>query len=442
MKSSAYINEQRREYALYILSNRSIPHIADGLKNGARRLLWQAKNGAKVKSATLAGLTMPLHPHGDSSLETAINTLAAPYGNNYPLLKGYGAFGTRLIPNEYGAARYTSVQISDFAKKAFYVDLELIPMQPNYDNTLEEPVHFLPLVPIALLNPVEGIAIGFACDILPRTLEDVIDTQIKVLEGKTERKEPEITFFPFGSVSQGKNDKNKWIFEGAFTIPNSYTVKITNLPYGTTYVNFIKFLNGLYEDQIIVDFLDKSKDKIDIEVQFKKGELYRNDKLEYVSKILKLKTGVSENVNLIDFDGKSVISPSYFDIVKMFTEWRLTFYKKRYELMAANLTIDIEKLIDLLTAIKHNAGGEAVKKSGRSDFKDYLSSIKIKHLDYIASLPVYRFTKEEKDKAELALSEALETLKYYEAVINSKDLQIDIFKQELKDLRKSFPIKI
>ncbi len=106
---SGYVKEQRREYSLYTLQSRAIPHAADGLKAAARRVLWTARDGHKYKSATLAGATMPIHPH--ASPDSAINTLAAPYSNNLPLLKGYGAFGTLLNPTAYGATRYTSVSV-------------------------------------------------------------------------------------------------------------------------------------------------------------------------------------------------------------------------------------------------------------------------------------------------------------------------------------------
>ena len=82
-ESSQYINNQRREYSLYVMQMRAIPAATDGLKAGGRRTLWVARNGEKWKSANLAGATMPIHPH--DSPEGAINTLAAPYGNNIPL---------------------------------------------------------------------------------------------------------------------------------------------------------------------------------------------------------------------------------------------------------------------------------------------------------------------------------------------------------------------
>lgn len=435
-ENSDYIERQRKGYALYILQSRAIPSIADGLKAGARRIMWVAKDGKKWKSASLAGACMPYHPHG--APEDAVNTLAAPYGNNIPLLKGIGSFGTRLDPTAYGASRYTSVQISNFAEKVFYKDLEIIPMKMNYDNTLEEPVHFLPLVPMCLVNPIEGVAIGFACDIMSRSLEDIIDTQIKVLDGKGQRDEPNITFTPFKSVSKGKNDLNKWVFEGEFKVLDSSTVQVTNLPLGLLHNAFINHLNKLIDQEKLVDYVDKSKDTINIVCKFKRGELFRDDKEEWVTTTLKLRQAINENLNLIDFDGDSVISPTYFEVVKKFTDWRLTFFKKRYERLASLLTTDIEKLEDLLTAIKHNIGGEASKKKGRAELKEHLQTIGIRHLDYIASLPVYRFTKEEKEKAEQELKEALKTLSSYNEIINSKQMQIDIYKQELKQVRKEF----
>ena len=230
MNGSEYVNEQRREYSLYVLQMRAIPSIADGLKAAGRRVLWTAKDGKKYKSATLAGATMPIHPH--ASPEGAINTLAAPYGNNIPLLHGDGAFGTLLNPTAYGAARYTSVKVSEFTKDVVFKDIELVPMQDNYDGTLEEPVHFLPLVPISLLNPSEGIAVGFASNILPRALEDIIDDQIKHLQNQR-IKEQWPGFYPTSSVVEHV-EGNKWEFFGESEQVNATTLRITQLADGAS----------------------------------------------------------------------------------------------------------------------------------------------------------------------------------------------------------------
>ena len=113
-QSSPYIDEQRRSYFLYILQMRAIPAAADGLKAAGRRTLWTARDGSKFKTATLAGATMPIHPH--ASPDDAINTLAGVYDNNIPFFHGDGAFGTLLEPKAYGASRYTAVKVSKFTK--------------------------------------------------------------------------------------------------------------------------------------------------------------------------------------------------------------------------------------------------------------------------------------------------------------------------------------
>ena len=185
ISSPKYIESERRAYSIYVMESRSIISCMDGLKAGGRRSLWTGRNGSKYKTATLAGATVPIHPHADTS--GAINTLAAPYGNNISLFKGDGAFGTRLHPTEYGAARYTSVTVSKFTQDVMFADIEIIPMRDNYDGSTQEPVHFLPLIPVALLNPSEGIAVGFASTILPRKLEDLIQTQLNYLSNSTKK---------------------------------------------------------------------------------------------------------------------------------------------------------------------------------------------------------------------------------------------------------------
>ena len=255
-ESSQYVLGQRREYSLYVLQMRAIPSAADGLKASARRVLWTGKDGKVHKSAVLAGATMPIHPH--ASPEGAVNTLAGFYGNNVPLLTGHGAFGTILKPTAYGASRYTSVELSEFAKDVVFKDVEIIPMVENYDSTLMEPKHFLPLVPVALLNPTEGIAVGFACDILPRSLEDIIMVQIMHLQGKKKFTEPMPHFIPTDNRAV-ECKGGRYVFEGEYEQTSASTVVVTKLPYGLLHEKFIAHLDSLCEDGKVVEYEDNSK---------------------------------------------------------------------------------------------------------------------------------------------------------------------------------------
>lgn len=431
LTGSEYVNEQRREYSLYVLQMRAIPSIADGLKAAQRRVLWVAKDGKKYKSASLAGATMPIHPH--ASPEGAINTLAAPYGNNIPLLHGDGAFGTLLNPTAYGAARYTSVKISDFTKDVVFKDIELVPMQDNYDGTLEEPIHFLPLVPIALLNPSEGIAVGFASNILPRALEEIVEDQINHLQGK-KIKERWPAFYPTSSIVEHV-EGNKWQFFGEVEHINATTLRITQLPYGANHEKYIEYLMKLVESGDIVDFEDNSKNIYDIVVKFKRGILSAD---EDAPSILKLTNTANENMNLLDFDGERVVAADYVQVVQDFTDWRLSWYKKRYERLARLLEADIQKYLDILLAIKKNVGGMVKQIRSRGELKDILKELGIVNIDYIADLAVYRFTEEERVKTEKRLQEAYDQLAHYKHLLSEPKERVKVYISELREILRNY----
>lgn len=433
MKSSDYIDEQRREYSLYVLQMRAIPAIADGLKAAQRRVLWTARDGKKHKSATLAGATMPIHPH--ASPEGVINTLAAPYGNNIPLLHGDGAFGTLLNPTAYGAARYTSVHISQFTKDVIFADMELVPMQENYDGTHQEPVHFLPLVPVVLVNPSEGIAVGFASTILPRRLDLIIEDQISHLRKRTLHDRPPM-FTPTNQVGQSVGE-NKWFFEGTYKTINITTINITRLPYGIDHEKYVDHLIKLEENGSIVDFEDNSRDTYDIVVKFKRGVL-TDTKEEDLLTLLKLKNTITENINVLDFDGKYVLGGSYIQIVEDFTDWRLFWYKARYQRLAKLLAIDIQRYQEVIAAINMNLGSLARKIKTRGEMKRFLVEKKFTHIDYIADLPVYRFTEDEKRKTEKKLEEALALMKKYTTLLENPKERSKVYISELQSILKKF----
>ena len=437
MANSLYINEQRREYSLYVLQSRAIPHAADGMKAAARRVLWTAKDKSKHKCATLAGATMPIHPH--ASPEGTINTMAAPYGNNIPILGADGTFGTILAPTAYGASRYTSVIVPKFTKDVMFRDIEIVPVQENYDGTLLEPKHFLPLVPTVLLNPQEGIAVGFATNILPRDLASIIKSQIEYLEKGKVKSEPLPAFLPTDQFAYDwKEDERtgntRYMFKGTINKTGATTLDVTGLPYGVLHEKYLDRLHKMADDTgEIQSIVDSSRNYVKISLKFKKGVLSKMDDDKLLT-YLGLVNGVVENMNIISFDGESVWATSYTEVVEKFTEWRLGWYVARYERLKRNLEIDIQRYKDVLRAINKNVGGIAKKIGSRSELKEFLEAIGVVYVDYIADLPVYRFTEEERKKVELKLKDALVLLKEYNALLKSKDKRTDVYLEELKEI--------
>lgn len=436
---SEYILEQRRSYFLYTISSRALAYLADGLKPAQRRVLWIGKNGDKNKTATLAGKTMCLHPH--ASPDDVISNMAGPWVNNICLFDGIGAFGTRVAPNSYGAPRYTSVKISDFTKDVVFKDIEIIPMVPNYDDTLEEPAHFLPLVPISLLNPVFGIAGGFQCNIVPFDLKDIINSQIASLNGKPVT-EPLPYFKPLDNravqkILDNKSPNPRYMFEGDYAQLNASELRINKLPYGVEHSKFTDHLAKLEEEYKISGYDDLSKDAIDIIVKFPRGFINKTERADII-KLLKLWNSETENMNVIDFDGNTVTNITFVETIERFTKWRLAYYYKRYERLLMLLEIDIQKLKDVILAINKNVGGVAVKTRSKGELEDFLEVIGVVNLDYISSLPVYRFTEDEKQKTQQKLDEALVKQREYQDLLSDEGKRANIYITELKEVLKKY----
>lgn len=434
IKPSDYVNKEYYDYSMYVLQSRAIPAVADGLKAAARRVLWIGKNGNKYKSATLAGLCMDIHPH--AAPESTINTLAAPFNNNIPLLEGIGAFGTLMTPHAYGASRYTSVKLSEFTKKVLFKDIEIIPMMENYDGSTEEPKHFLPLIPTVLVNPSEGIAVGFATNILPRRISDIIAIQIAHLEGRKSRNKLIPYFSPTDSLAEvDEKSPNVFYFYGDYEETRSNVLTINKLPYRVTHAKFISKINELYENGTVIDIVDNSKDVISIEIKLKRGILSGKTKQE-ILEFLGLKTRAVENLNVLDFKLEHVWNVTSEDLVRKFTDWRLQWYIKRYERLRKIVLHELELYQDIKIVIDKNLGKYMTSIGTRFELVELLKQLKVVNIDYISNLPVYRFTQEEKEKNEKKIEEANNKLAEYDKLLASEDLRKKVYISELKEILK------
>jgi DNA gyrase/topoisomerase IV subunit A len=304
-----------------------------------------------------------------------------------------------------------------------------------------EPVHFLPLVPIALINPSEGIAVGFASNILPRRLDEVIDAQIAVLKNKKITSKLIPHFEPLNqtavsAVDKG-DDKVAYTFVGTITRKDSTTCTITSIPYGQTYPSVLAKLDSLLESGTVLDVIDNSKNVVNIVVKFKRGTLtgVTDDQL---LKMLGLVSSETENLNVLDFTGQNVWSTRPEEFIKDFTMWRLGWFSTRYERLKALLEVDLSKLYDIRLAIKHNVGGKAPKLAGRAALKELLQSIGVANVDYIADLSIYRFTEEERLKNEKRIEDALELMEEYDLILSSDEVRREIYIDELKDIQTKY----
>lgn len=178
------------DYSMYVILDRALPHIGDGLKPVQRRIIYamselglSAISKHKKSARTVGDVIGKFHPHGDSACYEAMVLMAQPFTYRYPLIDGQGNWGSPDDPKSFAAMRYTEARLSPFAKLLLQeLGQGTVDWQPNFDGTLSEPVILPSRVPHILLNGTTGIAVGMATDIPPHNLREVISACIALLD--------------------------------------------------------------------------------------------------------------------------------------------------------------------------------------------------------------------------------------------------------------------
>lgn len=178
------------DYSMYVILDRALPHVGDGLKPVQRRIIYAMselglKAGAKYKKSarTVGDVIGKFHPHGDSAAYEAMVLMAQPFSFRYPLVDGQGNWGSQDDPKSFAAMRYTESKLTRFAEVLLSeLGQGTVDWQPNFDATLEEPKVLPARVPAVLLNGTTGIAVGMATDIPPHNLREVVAATVHLLE--------------------------------------------------------------------------------------------------------------------------------------------------------------------------------------------------------------------------------------------------------------------
>lgn len=181
----AYLN-----YSMYVILDRALPHIGDGLKPVQRRIVYAMselglKNTAKYKKSarTVGDVLGKYHPHGDSACYEAMVLMAQPFSYRYPLVDGQGNWGSADDPKSFAAMRYTEARLGRYADVLLAeLGQGTVDWLPNFDGTLDEPATLPARLPNLLLNGVTGIAVGMATDIPPHNLKEVAAACVHLLE--------------------------------------------------------------------------------------------------------------------------------------------------------------------------------------------------------------------------------------------------------------------
>lgn len=264
-KLSGMFKDWFLDYSSYVILQRAVPHIVDGLKPVQRRVLhamFRMDDGSYTKVANIVGQAMQYHPHGDASILGALVQL----GQKGLLIDCQGNWGNILTGDSNAAPRYIEARLSKFAKEVVF-DPKITNWMTSYDGRNQEPTELPVRFPLLLAQGTEGIAVGMASKILPHNFNELIDASVKILEGEDFTIYPD---FPTGGSADCSNYKDG-ARGGSVKVRakiekiDKNTVAITEIPYGKT-------------SHILIDTILKAKDKGKIKI--KKIEDMTTEKVE------------------------------------------------------------------------------------------------------------------------------------------------------------------
>jgi topoisomerase-4 subunit A len=220
------------QYASYVIRDRAIPNLSDGLKPVQRRILWslhENDDGRFIKVANIVGHSMQYHPHGDASIGDALVVLA----NKGYLIEGQGNFGNLLTGDSAAAPRYIECRLTALARSELFND-ELTEFVPSYDGRKREPVLLPSKLPLLLMLGTEGIAVGLSARVFPHNFRELLEAQIAILKGQTFKLLPD---FPTGGLMDAReyaDGKGSIKARAKIKIKDETTVLITEIPPTTT----------------------------------------------------------------------------------------------------------------------------------------------------------------------------------------------------------------
>src|SRR3989441_1519379 len=191
------------QYASYVIRDRAIPNLSDGLKPVQRRILWslhEKDDGRVIKVATISGHCAQYHPHGEAAISDALVVLV----NKRYLIEGQGNFGNIFTGDPAAAPRYVECRLTELARAEVFND-DLTEFVPSYDGRNQEPISLPSKLPLLLMLGTEGIAVGMSCRILPHNFPELVQAQIAILKRQPFKLLPD---FPTGGLMDAREHKD------------------------------------------------------------------------------------------------------------------------------------------------------------------------------------------------------------------------------------------
>lgn len=267
LKIHRRVNTSFMEYASYVIRDRAIPKIRDGLKPVQRRILWTLHtmdDGRFMKVANVVGEAMKYHPHGDASIGDALVVLA----NKRYLIEGQGNFGNPFTGDPAAAPRYIECRLTELAREELFND-ELTEFVPSYDGRRKEPVTLPSRLPLLLMLGTEGIAVGLSSKILSHNFPELLRAQIAILKNESFRILPDFVTGGLMDARDYADGKGSVKVRAKIKIKDESTVTIKEIPPTTTTDSLIGSIeDAAHKGKIKVKGIsDFTSESVEIEVK-------------------------------------------------------------------------------------------------------------------------------------------------------------------------------
>jgi topoisomerase-4 subunit A len=418
------------EYASYVIKDRAIPDLEDGLKPVQRRImhtLFEMDDGKFHKVANIVGACMKYHPHGDASIGSALVVLA----NKDLFIDRQGNFGNIFTGDEASAARYIECRVTSLAKDLFY-NPKLTPYVDSYDGRNKEPVAFPAKIPVVLAIGAEGIAVGMSTKILPHNTLEILEAEKACLAGKKFQLFPDFPTAGLVDVSDYRDGNGKVLVRAKLDVSDPKRIVIRELPFGSTTESLIASVEtaakaGRVKIQSISDF---TTENVEIEIKLARG-VYSEETVDALFAYTECEQSISVNL-LVIRDGLPVVM-TVTEIIQHHAKQLVSILTKELELERSELKdklhqrtlerIFIEERI--YKKIEEMKTAETVVAAVIAGFKPFLNEIgprgvSPEDVERLLKIPIRRISLYDINKARAEMKEIEARLK--EIALHLKDI--------------------
>jgi DNA gyrase subunit A len=460
---SAYI-----DYSMSVIVSRALPDVRDGLKPVHRRVLFGMSelgvfsNRAYKKSARIVGEVLgKYHPHGDSSVYEAMVRMAQEWSLRYPLVDGQGNFGS-VDGDSPAAMRYTEARLKRIAEETLSdIDKNTVDFQGNFDDSLQEPVVLPTRIPNLLVNGASGIAVGMATNMPPHNLTEIIDATLAYIENNEITTDELLQYikgpdFPTGGIIYGvqgirdalETGRGRIVVRGRteveFTHSGRECIIVTEIPYMVNKAEMIRKIADLINEKRLegISYINDESDRNGMRIVIiLKKDATANVVLNNLYKLSSLQTSFSvNNIALVKGRPKTLNTK---ELIHHFVNHRheIILRRARFDLEQAEkrahilegLIIASDNIDEVIAIIKASPNADTARERLMERF-----SLSEAQARAIVEMRLRQLTGLEQEKLRAEYDEVMKLIEYLRNVLADVNLQMQIIKDELVEIREKF----